>query len=328
MRHHKLIVIVLVLALAAGCGPDETVVEITATPSPPPPTAIPTATPTPAPSPTPAAIPTPAPTLIPVNLRNESIQAICSVYISAAGSGEWGDNWLEETETIEPMRSQIFQVEEGTYDLQAMDCDGNELDVQYDIELSGMPTWTVSMETVSLTLYNDSGTTICYVYISPSADTSWGDDRLGSAETVPSGESRRFTVLPETYDLRAEDCNSNALSTRWEVTVADSTEWVVYPPAPPATAPPPPPVSTSGTIYLESYTTGGATCRISIWGSVNFLLDAGPGSPASREVPPGGYGWQGFFGAGQTNASALTITAGGSCYFACYDTYIQWGCSP
>jgi hypothetical protein len=97
------------------------------------------------------------------------------------------------------------------------------------------------------------------------------------------------------------------------------------PPIP--TPPPPPPPSTNGTIYLSSQTSAASTCRISVWGNENFQLDAGPGSPASRQVAPGDYGWQVFFGNRQTAPSSMQIRAGGQCSFTCYDNEVRWGCN-
>ena len=102
------------------------------------------------------------------------------------------------------------------------------------------------------------------------------------------------------------------------------------PTSPPAPAPTQPRSGGNGTIYLDSQTTNEATCRISVWGGgIDFLLDAGPGHPVSREVPPGEYMWQVFFGpSGRTGAISMNVQAGGRCSFTCYDKYVEWGCSP
>ena len=118
-----------------------------------------------------------------------------------------------------------------------------------------------------------------------------------------------------------------------------STKAAPPPTAPPATVPPAPPATVapapaapgdSGTIYLESHTTSNATCRISVWGmGTDFLMDAGPGCPASRQVTPGEYGWQAFFGpSGQTRGLSMNVPAGGSCTIICYDTYVEHRCTP
>ena len=101
-------------------------------------------------------------------------------------------------------------------------------------------------------------------------------------------------------------------------------------PAPPATPQPaPPPAQATGTVYLESYTSDNATCRISVWGGGNdFLLDAGPGNPASHQVPANKYGWEVHFGpAGRTGTTEMDLRAGGSCSFICYDEHVEWGCT-
>ena len=101
-------------------------------------------------------------------------------------------------------------------------------------------------------------------------------------------------------------------------------------PAPPPTVPPAPaPAQGQGTVYLESHTSDSATCRISVWGGGNdFLLDAGPGNPASRQVPANMYGWEVHFGpGGRTGTTEMDLRAGGTCSFACYDEYVQWGCT-
>lgn len=80
----------------------------------------------------------------------------------------------------------------------------------------------------NLTLVNNSGTTVCYVYISPTSDTTWGDDWLGSSETISNGSSRSFTVTPGDYDLRADDCNHNVLDDTRGVRIgSSSTTWTI-----------------------------------------------------------------------------------------------------
>lgn len=79
----------------------------------------------------------------------------------------------------------------------------------------------------NLTLVNNSGETVCFVYISPVTDDSWGDDWLGSTETISSGSSHSFDVPSGDYDLRADDCSHNELSVVWGATVSGSYTWNV-----------------------------------------------------------------------------------------------------
>jgi hypothetical protein len=58
-----------------------------------------------------------------------------------------------------------------------------------------------------ITIRNNTGETIYYVYISPVSSDSWGSDWLGSSETLSNGGSRTFTLaqpldVENRYDLR------------------------------------------------------------------------------------------------------------------------------
>ncbi len=48
------------------------------------------------------------------------------------------------------------------------------------------------------TLVNKTGYEILYVYVSPSDDAEWGDDVLGSEETI-ANNTRRLIQFDETY---------------------------------------------------------------------------------------------------------------------------------
>ncbi len=137
-----LAVILLVIAtLACGGSPDE----------PPPPTEAPVPTqapPTEVPPPTEAPEPTKAPdpvgemaTLV---LENESEATVCYVFISPPEDDSWGEDWLGESEIIEPGNTRAFEVEAGTYDLGAFDCEEEELDTRQAQDLDGTVTWTIS----------------------------------------------------------------------------------------------------------------------------------------------------------------------------------------
>lgn len=167
-----------------------------------------------------------------LTLYNDADIKVCYVYISPTTEDTWGDDWLGAEETIAPGGSREFEVPAGTYDLRADDCDHNILDEQYGVSIAGTLGWTVAGEaanTVIVTLYNNSGQTVCYVYISPSTEDSWGDDWLGSSETVASGDSREFEVAVGTYDVMARDCQRNALDDRRGVALSDDWDWTISP---------------------------------------------------------------------------------------------------
>jgi hypothetical protein len=82
---------------------------------------------------------------------------------------------------------------------------------------------------VELTMINNSGDTVCYVYISPTTDDTWGDDWLGSTETISNGSRRTFYVSPGNYDLRADDCSGNAMVEEYGVNLNSDTDWTISP---------------------------------------------------------------------------------------------------
>jgi hypothetical protein len=79
----------------------------------------------------------------------------------------------------------------------------------------------------NVTLLNQSGQTVCYVRMSPSTQTTWGSDWLGS-DTVSAGGSYTFDVAPGAWDLRAEDCSNTVIQEDYGITItAAGYTWTV-----------------------------------------------------------------------------------------------------
>lgn len=72
----------------------------------------------------------------------------------------------------------------------------------------------------ALVIQNHSSQAICYVYFSPSSQGTWGDDRLGSDETIAAGATRGWNVPNDSYDVKLEDCSHNVLLDRRGIGVA------------------------------------------------------------------------------------------------------------
>lgn len=70
----------------------------------------------------------------------------------------------------------------------------------------------------TLRVVNNSGSTIWYLYVSPSSSSIWGNDQLG-ANVISPGESFRVTNIPcgVQYDLRAEGSGHGTLAERYNV---------------------------------------------------------------------------------------------------------------
>jgi hypothetical protein len=74
---------------------------------------------------------------------------------------------------------------------------------------------------------NTNGQAICYLYAAPSSSTSWGNDFLGANTTIQPGYWVSFTISPNAYDLRADDCDGNSLATKYNVAMYNSYTWTL-----------------------------------------------------------------------------------------------------
>ena len=82
-------------------------------------------------------IPTVFGTQAPVVIENYLDYSICYVYINPSTSGDWGDDWLGDDETIPPGGSYTFWVNTSeSIDMQVLDCDQTLLDVQHGTPLT------------------------------------------------------------------------------------------------------------------------------------------------------------------------------------------------
>lgn len=156
-------------------------------------------------------------------LINQSEVPICYVYISPIDARDWGDDQLGGREIVEVGAERAFEFAPGLYDVLLLDCNGNELQDTRDIELvlETIATFTGAELLVksrgggdggtSLTIQNDSNTTICYVFISSTSADTWGDDQLGETEVIGAGESRSWELAPDNYDVLLQDCAGDIL---------------------------------------------------------------------------------------------------------------------
>jgi hypothetical protein len=171
-------------------------------------------------------------------LHNDSGVIISYVYIvpSPEGTnGNWGDDQLGAAEIIAAGATRTWTITATRYDLRAVGESGQEWTL-YDIEMPvGMTPqsydWMIGPVTPqvsgNLVLTNNSGQTICYVYISLSTESTWGSDQLATGETIEPGQSRGWEVPPGTYDLKAEDCLHNVLDNRYNQSIAALLQWTI-----------------------------------------------------------------------------------------------------
>jgi hypothetical protein len=73
---------------------------------------------------------------------------------------------------------------------------------------------------VSVTVVNHSPQSICYMYISPVSQDTWGPDQLGATETIPPGAARQFNLPAGYWDLRADTCQHYPIATMRNALIA------------------------------------------------------------------------------------------------------------
>jgi hypothetical protein len=109
----------------------------------------------------------------------------------------------------------------------------------YGVELTANLTYTVSGQLtgpgeggpITLTVVNELGVPVCYLFVSPSTSTEWGPDWLGATEVIQPGASRGFAVPAGVlYDFRADDCDHNMLQDEYQILISDlGFSWTVGP---------------------------------------------------------------------------------------------------
>jgi hypothetical protein len=173
--------------------------------------------------------PTPAAGDAPLTVINDLESNACYLYISPTTEDSWGDDWLGTGYVLTAGDTTVINVPAGDYDLNALDCTYETLREEYGVTVgSSGQVWTLSGTSsgqASLEMINQGSETICYVQISLSTETEWGPDWLGESETIGSGSSRVFELLPNTYDIRALDCDQEAIKEEYQVSISGNTTW-------------------------------------------------------------------------------------------------------
>jgi hypothetical protein len=79
------------------------------------------------------------------------------------------------------------------------------------------PVVDIVSEDFGITIDNQSPYDVCYVFISPVDDDSWGSDWLDSEQMISPGSSLTLNVPAGEYDLLAESCDEVTLQTGWNL---------------------------------------------------------------------------------------------------------------
>ena len=93
--------------------------------------------------------------------------------------------------------------------------------------LTGTPAVSAASGSIKLTIANNSDWNICYAYLTPPTQDTWGKDRLSGQPEVAPGASQTMPFDAGTFDLRAENCDYMALDERYGVDLSGDYTWQV-----------------------------------------------------------------------------------------------------
>lgn len=165
---------------------------------------------------------------IKITISNQSQLNVCEVYISDIGENSWGDNLLIEEDLIPDGGERTFTLAADTYDVLARTCAEEVVYSVSDIA-SDFTAVIGGAGLLPVRLVNRTDSEICYVYAAPAGAGAWGEDMLGSVETVLPAQIRWLFLEEGLYDLRAEDCDHNLLAQSENFNPAAGQIWEIRP---------------------------------------------------------------------------------------------------
>jgi hypothetical protein len=164
-----------------------------------------------------------------ITIVNNTGYTVYFVYISQTASTSWGEDRLDSTQVLSNGQSVSLQLPYpisvvNRYDIRLKDSDGDtytkmnvlvsansrivftfdDFDVESVVTYDGPP----------ITIVNNTGYTVYYVYISQTASDTWGPDRLDSAQVLGNGQSVSLnlpypTNVVNRYDIRLKDSDGD-----------------------------------------------------------------------------------------------------------------------
>jgi hypothetical protein len=82
-----------------------------------------------------------------LEVANEADETIAYLYISPVESDSWGENWLGDVVVAAGDQYAVEGIPRGPYDIQVADASDETIESVFNVELSGMSTWSVTGKT-------------------------------------------------------------------------------------------------------------------------------------------------------------------------------------
>lgn len=162
-----------------------------------------------------------------IRIVNRSPDEICYVLISPSDADSWGEDQLGDQDSIQPGGNATISMPEGTYDVRAESCSEAVMATAWEVSDDFTLNVGESAAKVRLLVDNQSSAEVCYVLISPSSASEWGEDWMGEMETIPQDGTRLFYVRADVYDLQVTDCSGEVLVEETEVDLRTDLTWTL-----------------------------------------------------------------------------------------------------
>lgn len=179
-----------------------------------------------------------------ITIVNNTGYTIWYVYISQTASDSWGSDRLASNQTIANGSSVSLQLPYplnvvNRYDIKLEDSDGDSY-IKMDVAVSAnsrvvftfddfrsSSSTTTTFNGPPITIVNNTGYTIWYIYISQTASDTWGADRLATNQTLSSGNSISLPLpyplnVTNRYDIRLKDSDGDTYTKRNVLVSANS----------------------------------------------------------------------------------------------------------
>ncbi len=179
---------------------------------------------------------------------NDSSESVCYIYVSPSSSSEWGDDLAPSTSCISAGEEYYLPMggfgNEDMFDIKLEDINGNIMAELYNMDLSSVyevsytrngsivtspPTAGNDTEFLgyeeggyqAFTFLNNSNESVCYIYVSPSSSSEWGDDLAPPTSCIAAGEEFYVPMghggNEDMFDMKLEDSAGNVMAELYNI---------------------------------------------------------------------------------------------------------------
>jgi len=181
-----------------------------------------------------------------VVVKNESSWAIYYFYMSSTSQSEWGEDHLGSDTISTGAEHTLRKIACDSYDIKIIDEDGDECKLMnIRMGCGDSTTWAITSDMLlscqsatasggsgevggNINVVNNSNWAIHYLHMSPTSDSNWGPDKLGSSSVI-AANGGRFTlsnVACDNYDIKVIDEDQDVCVMN-NIRMCGSNDWTI-----------------------------------------------------------------------------------------------------